>query len=122
MLGDHTQLEFEEVVLVLVLLDHSGLLGHSGLHLFSLGGQGGHLLLQLLNLGILTTEAKSFAQLLKLSMQVPPLPPEIGAYLFSDQLFVLRDDIVVLLQRLLHLLFLLLIFTGLVDRLGDHTC
>lgn len=47
---------------------------------------------------------------------------ETALYLLSDQLLVLSDDVVVLLQGLLHLLFLLLLLTGFMNCLGDHTC
>lgn len=48
-----TQFELEDVVLVLVLLDLGLLLGDGGLHQLGLRGEGRHLLLQLLHLGIL---------------------------------------------------------------------
>lgn len=47
---------------------------------------------------------------------------QIWTNLFSDQLLVSSYDVVVLLQRLLHLFLLFVLLAGLVNRFGDHPC
>lgn len=106
-----------------MLLDLGQLLCDRSLHLLVLGGQRCYLLLQLLDLSILRHTVETLLLSGDGNIYTTVVQHFLkGTNLFSDQLLVLSYDVVVLLQRLLHLLLLFLLLTGLVNRFGDHTC